>query len=70
MRDLAMRALDTAKQQGAAYADARVVRLKSQSVEVRNHNVEALSSDESQGLRRSRGVMTQASARLANSAQG
>jgi TldD protein len=50
MRDLAMRALDTAKAQGAQYADARVVRLKSESVEVRNHNVEALSSDESLGF--------------------
>jgi TldD protein len=50
MRDLAMRALDTAQAQGAQYADARVVRFKSESVEVRNHNVEALSSDESLGF--------------------
>jgi len=50
MRDLAMRALDTARQRGAQYADARIVRHRSESVDVRNHNVEALSSDESLGF--------------------
>jgi TldD protein len=50
MRDLAMRALDTARQRGAGYADVRVVRLKSESIEVRNRNVERLSSDESLGF--------------------
>ena len=50
MRDLAMRALDTARQRGAAYADVRVVRFKSESVVVRNKNVEALTSDESLGF--------------------
>ena len=50
MRDLAMRALDTARQQGASYADVRVVRFKSESVAVRNKNVEALSSDETLGF--------------------
>ncbi len=50
MRDLALRALDTARQRGASYADVRIVRLKSESVEVRNRNVEALSSDESLGF--------------------
>ena len=50
MRDLAMRALDTARQRGADYADVRVVRLKSQSVVVRNRNVEALSADETLGF--------------------
>jgi TldD protein len=50
MRDLALRALDTARQRGASYADVRVVRLRSESIEVRNHNVEALSSDESLGF--------------------
>ena len=50
MRDLAMRALDTARVRGAGYADVRVVRLKSESIVVRNHNVEALSSDESLGF--------------------
>jgi len=50
MRDLAMRALDTARQQGASYADVRVVRFKSESVAVRNQNVEALTWDESLGF--------------------
>ncbi len=50
MHDLAKRALDTANQRGAGYADVRIVRLKSESVEVRNRNVEALSSDESLGF--------------------
>jgi TldD protein len=50
MRDLAMRALETARVRGAAYADVRVMRLKSESIEVRNRNVEALSSDESLGF--------------------
>jgi TldD protein len=50
MRDLAMRALDTARQRGAQYADVRIVRHRSESVDVRNHNVEALSSDESLGF--------------------
>jgi TldD protein len=50
MRDLAMRALDTARQQGAQYADVRIVRFKSESVAVRNKNVEALTSDESLGF--------------------
>ena len=50
MRDLAMRALDTAKQRGADYADVRIVRFKSESVAVRNKNVEALASDESLGF--------------------
>jgi TldD protein len=50
MRDLAMRALDTAKQQGAGYADVRIVRFKSESVAVRNKNVEALAADESLGF--------------------
>ena len=45
-----MRALDTAKQRGAAYADVRIVRFKSQGVDVRNNNVEALTSDESLGF--------------------
>jgi len=50
MRDLAMRALDTAKQRGADYADVRIVRLRSESVAVRNRNVESLTADESLGL--------------------
>ena len=50
MRDLALRALDTARSQGASYADARVVARKSESITVRNQNVEALTADESLGF--------------------
>jgi TldD protein len=50
MRDLALRALDTATTRGAAYADARIVRFRSENVVVRNNNVEALTSDESVGF--------------------
>lgn len=50
MRDLAMRALDTARQRGADYADVRIVRFKSESVFVRNQNVESLSADETLGF--------------------
>ncbi|MHB8684827.1 MAG: TldD/PmbA family protein [Dehalococcoidia bacterium] len=50
MRDLAMRALDTARQRGADYADVRIVRFRSESVAVRNKNVEALTADESLGF--------------------
>lgn len=50
MRDIAMRALDTAKQQGAGYADVRIVRFKSETVTVRNKNVESLTADESLGF--------------------
>jgi TldD protein len=50
MRELLMRALDTAKTRGAAYADARIVGFASESVAVRNRNVEALTSDESVGF--------------------
>jgi TldD protein len=50
MRDLALRALDTAKSQGAHYADVRVLREESESVTVRLQNVEALTHDESLGF--------------------
>jgi TldD protein len=50
MRDLALRALDTAKSQGAHYADVRVLREQSESVTVRLQNVEALTHDESLGF--------------------
>ena len=50
MRDLAMRALDTAKSRGADYADVRIVRFKSENITVRNKNVEALTADESLGF--------------------
>ncbi len=50
MRDLALRALDTARAQGADYADVRVVRHQSESVTVRLQNVEALANDETLGF--------------------
>ena len=50
MRDIALRALDTARMRGASYADVRLVHLRSQNVVVRNHNVEALVEDESLGF--------------------
>ena len=50
MRDLALRALDTARSQGAHYADVRVLRTQAESVTVRLHNVEALTHDESIGF--------------------
>ena len=50
MRDIAMRALDTAKSRGADYADVRIVRFKSENITVRNKNVEALTADESLGF--------------------
>ncbi len=50
MRDIALRALDTAKSQGAHYADVRVLREESESVTVRLRNVEALTHDESLGF--------------------
>jgi TldD protein len=50
MRDLVSRALDTASQQGAAYADTRVVERRAESITVRNQNVEGLAADESLGF--------------------
>ncbi len=50
MRDLMMRALDTATTMGASYADVRVVNYRDESVTVRLQNVEGLTSDESLGF--------------------
>ncbi|MGD0765650.1 MAG: TldD/PmbA family protein [Dehalococcoidia bacterium] len=50
MRDLIMRALDTARSRGASYADARVVGRRAESITVRNQNVEGLTADESLGF--------------------
>lgn len=50
MRELVMRALDTARARGAGYADVRVVGRKSESITVRNQNVEALTADETMGF--------------------
>ncbi|MGB2694694.1 MAG: TldD/PmbA family protein [Dehalococcoidia bacterium] len=50
MRDLALRALDTARVRGADYADVRVLHQEAESVTVRMQNVEALTYDESLGF--------------------
>ncbi|MEX2159297.1 MAG: TldD/PmbA family protein [Dehalococcoidia bacterium] len=50
MRDLALRALDTARNKGAHYADVRILRQQAESVTVRLQNVEALTHDESMGF--------------------
>ncbi len=50
MRDVALRALDTARSRGASYADVRIVQFESQSVTARHGNVEGLVFDESLGF--------------------
>ena len=50
MRDIVMRALDTARMRGASYADVRLVQFKAEHVVVRNRNVEALVVEESMGF--------------------
>lgn len=50
MRDIGMRALDTARAKGADYADVRVLRQTAESVTVRLQNVESLTYDESLGF--------------------
>lgn len=50
MKDLAMRALDTAKARGASYADIRLINSKSESINVKNGRVEALAMGDSQGF--------------------
>jgi len=50
MKDLAARALDTAKARGATYADVRLVHFGSESISVKNGRVEALAMGESQGF--------------------
>jgi TldD protein len=50
MRDIALRALDTARSRGAHYADVRVLRQAAESVTVRLENVESLTYDESLGF--------------------
>jgi TldD protein len=50
MRDVALRALDTARSRGASYADVRIVEFQSQSVTARNRNVEGLVVEESLGF--------------------
>ncbi|MEW6231066.1 MAG: TldD/PmbA family protein [Chloroflexota bacterium] len=50
MREFIERILNTAQVRGANYADVRVVRRQSQSIVVKNGNVEALSIAEDQGF--------------------
>jgi TldD protein len=50
MRDLSRRALDTAVQQGASYADVRVVRRAEESINVKSGRVEGVSFGESEGF--------------------
>jgi len=50
LKELALRALETAKVRGATYADIRIVHRTTQSIEVKNGIVEALSQDESLGF--------------------
>lgn len=50
MQDLARRALDTATQRGATYADVRVVRRRNQNVTLKSGRVEAVGLGETEGF--------------------
>jgi TldD protein len=50
MRDLTDRALDTATQQGATYADVRVVRRRDESIAVKSGRVEGVAMGETEGF--------------------
>jgi TldD protein len=50
MRDVVMRALDTARMRGASYADVRLVHFKSESVTVRNRKPEGVIVEENLGF--------------------
>jgi TldD protein len=50
MRDLARRAIDTATQQGASYADARIVRRADERITVKSGAVEGVSVGEDEGF--------------------
>ena len=50
MRDITDRALDTAAQLGAGYADARVVRRQDESISIKTGRVEGVASGESEGF--------------------
>src|SRR5579859_750992 len=50
MRDLTDRALDTAAQLGASYADVRVVRRLDESITIKTGRVEGVASGESEGF--------------------
>ena len=50
IKDLALRALDTASAAGATYADARAVQTGRQEISVKHGRLDGLEEDESQGL--------------------
>jgi TldD protein len=50
MKDLTDRALDTAAQLGATYADVRVVRRRDESISVKTGRVEGVAMGESEGF--------------------
>lgn len=50
MKDLAARALDTAKARGATFADIRLIHSRQESITVKNGKVEVLAIGESQGF--------------------
>jgi TldD protein len=50
MRDLARRALDTATQRGASYADVRVIRRQDEQLTVKSGRLEAVSIGETEGF--------------------
>jgi TldD protein len=50
VRDLSQRALDTAVQRGATYADVRVVRRAEESISVKSGRIEAVAFGESEGF--------------------
>ncbi|MET1231238.1 MAG: TldD/PmbA family protein [Candidatus Limnocylindrales bacterium] len=50
MQDLSQRALDTAVQRGATYADVRVVRRSEESISVKSGRVDAVGSGETEGF--------------------
>ncbi|GIW12127.1 MAG: peptidase C69 [Dehalococcoidia bacterium] len=50
MREIAERALDTARQRGAGYADVRIVEQRREQVVVKNGQIETLLTDESAGF--------------------
>ena len=50
MRDLCLYAVDVAKQRGATYADARIVRFRQQRIATEDHRVAGISDSESLGV--------------------
>jgi TldD protein len=50
MRDLTDQALDTARSEGASYADARIVHRRSESLTVKTGRLEAAASGETEGI--------------------